>query len=226
LSIARRLGLPAAASEVRRFDDEVAIVVTRYDRLWDDDAQRFRRIHQEDMCQALGVRPMWKYQNEGGPGPVEIAGLLRTHSSRAAEDIETFVDALVLNWLIAGTDAHAKNYAVLHGAGGRLRLAPLYDVASALPYERLVREKLKLAMKVGGTYRLREVGRKRWEKLARELAIAPDALVDRIREVMAAMPDVVSDVRARCRDEGLTHTLIDTLATETVRHVRECASTF
>ena len=36
--------------------------------------------------------------------------------------------------LIAGTDAHAKNYAILIGAGGQIRLTPLYDVASTLPY--------------------------------------------------------------------------------------------
>jgi len=43
------------------------------------------------------------------------------------------IDALAWNWLIAGTDAHAKNYSLLL-AGNDVRLAPLYDVASALPY--------------------------------------------------------------------------------------------
>ena len=36
------------------------------------------------------------------------------------------------NWLIAGTDEHAQNYGLLL-AGDQVRLAPLYDVASALP---------------------------------------------------------------------------------------------
>jgi serine/threonine-protein kinase HipA len=41
-----------------------------------------------------------------------------------------FFDALMVNWLICGTDAHAKNYSLLL-AGRQVRLAPLYDVASA-----------------------------------------------------------------------------------------------
>jgi len=35
--------------------------------------------------------------------------------------------------MIAGADAHGKNYALLIGAQARVRLAPLYDVASVLP---------------------------------------------------------------------------------------------
>lgn len=71
-------------------------------------------------------------------------------------------------WVIAGTDAHA-NYSVLIGRGGELRLAPLYDIASFLPYVGHGLRKLKLAMKIGGTYRLREIGVHAWDKLAKEL---------------------------------------------------------
>src|SRR6185437_13558152 len=66
LAVARELGLPAASADVRRFDREIAIVVERYDRL------RMRggivRVHQEDVCQALGVMPTTKYESDGGPG--------------------------------------------------------------------------------------------------------------------------------------------------------------
>lgn len=58
-----------------------------------------------------------------------------------------FADASIWNWLIAGTDAHAKNYSPLL-AGNQVRLVPLYDVASALPYG-AHENKLRLAMKVG-----------------------------------------------------------------------------
>jgi hypothetical protein len=62
-----------------------------------------------------------------------------------------FVDALIWNWLIGGTDAHAKNYSLLM-AGDQVRLAPLYDIASALPYG-MHERKLRFAMKLGGDYR-------------------------------------------------------------------------
>src|SRR4051812_14322554 len=86
------------------------------------------------MCQALGVHPGSKYQNEGGPTPKAVVDLLREHSADAVADVAAFIDALIFNWLIVGTDAHAKNYSILHQQGGRTRLAPLYDLASILPY--------------------------------------------------------------------------------------------
>jgi serine/threonine-protein kinase HipA len=82
LSLARSLGLSAASSEVRWFGNEVAIVVERYDRVRGLDPLSILRLHQEDICQALGAPPTAKYQNEGGPGPEEIIRLLRSHSSQ------------------------------------------------------------------------------------------------------------------------------------------------
>ena len=111
----------------------MAIVVERYDRVRMEGS--IRRLHQEDTCQALGLPPTGKYENENGPGVAPIVELLRTYSSRPTDDVWTFVQALALNWLIGGTDAHAKNYSVLIGAGGRARLAPLYDIASTPTYD-------------------------------------------------------------------------------------------
>lgn len=45
--------------------------------------------------------------------------------------VDRFVQALVFNWLIAGTDAPNKNYGLVL-SGIDARVAPLYDVASAL----------------------------------------------------------------------------------------------
>jgi hypothetical protein len=70
------------------------------------------------------------------------------------------------------------------------------------------------------------VSRKHWEKLARELLLRPDALLDRIRGMMDAIPDVVSDVRVHCQREGLSHPLIETLAAETTARARECGRSF
>ena len=72
-------------------------------------------MHQEDLCQALGVPPTRKYQNEGGPGVREVTKLLRDVMPPDVADaaVWRFADALIWNWLIAGTDAHAKNYSLL-----------------------------------------------------------------------------------------------------------------
>ena len=151
LDAASRAGLIAAESRVVRFESESAVVITRYDRR--RIAGRVVRVHQEDLCQALGVAPDRKYQSEGGPGPAEICRLLRAVMPDAVAEasVRRFADALIWNWIIAGTDAHAKNYSLLL-AGRQVRLAPLYDITSALPYEN--ERHLRLAMKVGDAYDL------------------------------------------------------------------------
>ncbi len=182
------------------------------------------RLHQEDLCQALGVRPQAKYQNEGGPSPGQIAELLRAASDRPADDVQTFADALVYNWLIAGTDAHAKNYSLLHGRGGRVRLAPLYDLASALPFPELDPNKLKLAMKLGGHYRVREIGARELRKTGEELGLDRGVFLARCRELCAALPPAAEAVHDECSQNGLDHPILERLANVLKARARKCAS--
>lgn len=206
LELARALGLPAVGSRIMHFQDETAIVVERYDRVRIN--ANLRRVHQEDMCQALSIPPTRKYQNEGGPGIRDIVELLRTYSTSPREDVGAFLDSMAFNWLIAGTDAHGKNYALLIGAEGRVRLAPLYDLASALPYPDIEVEKAKLSMKLGGEYRLRNIGLHHWRNLAEELRLDPDAVVHRVDDFARQLGDRVSEIKQRMTDEGLAHPLI------------------
>jgi serine/threonine-protein kinase HipA len=114
--------------------------------------------------------------------------------------------ALILGWLIRATDAHAKNFSVLIAAGAQVRLAPLYDISSALPYPKQVDlRRANLAMKIGGTYRLREIGKRDWEKLAVENKISPKMVHDRIERLMDVMPQKCSAVAETLAREGITH---------------------
>ena len=108
LMLARSLGLSAAQSTVMHFKKEIAIVIERYDR--QRKGNDIIRVHREDICQVLGIAPAKNYQNEGGPSAYDIVQLLRTYSTDRETDLNTFIDALGFNWLITGTDAHAKNY--------------------------------------------------------------------------------------------------------------------
>lgn len=224
LALARALGLPVATSTVMRFEDEVVFVVDRYDRQATD--RGVIRIHQEDMCQALGVPPTHKYENEGGPGVSAIAGLLREHSRAPVEDVQTFLDAVALNWLIGGTDAHAKNYSILIGAAGRIRLAPLYDVASILPYDDFDAMRVKLAMKIGGKYRLRDISPRSWEKVADELGLDQRAVSERIRAMADALPAAAEGVQRDMRDAGMAHEIVDRLADRLKEHAAKSSNLF
>lgn len=217
--LARNLGLPAAQSKVRRFKDEVAIVVERYDR--QQKGNDIIRVHQEDTCQALGIMPTKKYQNEGGPSAANIIDLLRTYSTDRDTDLDTFVTALGFNWLIAGTDAHAKNYSLLL-SGPDVRLAPLYDIASILPYDEVDLRKAKLAMKIGGEYKVELIGLRQWQKFARDVRTNADQLIEVLISMAKHLPDEVAAARALAREEGLNNALIDRLAKQLSERAHEC----
>jgi len=61
--------LKPAKSKVHFVLDRSFLLVERYNRLIDAQGHR-QRLHQEDFCQALGVVPEMKYENEGGPDSV------------------------------------------------------------------------------------------------------------------------------------------------------------
>jgi serine/threonine-protein kinase HipA len=214
LDAARRAKLLAVRTTVSRFGEETAVVVTRYDRRAAPGGE-IARIHQEDLCQALGVPPGRKYQNEGGPAPAQIARLLRDAMPPAVaeEAVWRFADALIWNWLIGGTDAHAKNYSLLL-AGDQVRLSPLYDVASALPYGTHER-KLRFAMKIGGDYGV-FLRRNTWPGAARDLGLDAAALIDRARELAVVAPDAFADAASAsdvvALDRSLPNRLLELVA--------------
>lgn len=213
LDAAGRAGLVVARTHVARFGDESAIVVKRYDRRVHDG--RLGRIHQEDVCQALGLHPDRKYQCDGGPGPAAVVDLLRNVMAPLAADdaVWRFFDALIWNWLIAGTDAHAKNYSLLL-AGDEVRFAPLYDVASALPYD-VHERKLHFAMKIGDDYRVHPE-RNTWDKAARELGLDVDRALDRVATLAEKAPDAFTDAanaaEVAALDRPLPTRLVDLIA--------------
>jgi serine/threonine-protein kinase HipA len=233
LALARALGLPAAQSSVVRWEDQVAIAVARYDRATPAPGYLVR-VHQEDACQALGVHPAQKYEKDGGPGVADCVGLLLARSNRPERDARRFLEAVAFNWLIAGTDAHAKNYGLLLGAGGAVRLAPLYDLLSAAPYPmRLPIQKITLAMRVGREYGVRRVGAPHWTTLAGTLVAAhgPRALggwdvpglLDALLAQAEATPDHARDVAQRAAADGLAAVVVTRWADAVAERAAYCA---
>lgn len=219
LDAAGRAGLLVATTHVAEFAGESAIVVDRYDR--STIGGEVRRIHQEDLCQALSVPPARKYQSDGGPGPKEIARLFRqVMPPRAADEaIWRFLDALAWNWLIAGTDAHAKNYSLLVAAN-EVRLAPLYDVASALPYDDSKEHKLRFAMKIGGDYRVLPY-HNTWPRAASDLGLNQDEVVQRVEALAERAADAFSDAASTAAvtslGRDLPARLVDLVAERVIR---------
>jgi serine/threonine-protein kinase HipA len=205
LTAMSRLGLLTVRTRVERYEDQTAIVVARYDRRRDVSGHQVR-VHQEDLCQALSKDPRTKYQNEGGPGPADVTALLRRTMPRtvAITASRLFLDALLVNWLITGTDAHAKNYSLLL-QGSQVRLAPLYDVASALPYQ-FAEQKLRLAMKFGSGYLVNPQSSP-WKRLAADVGIGEDAVRDRAADLTERITDAFADTAADPEVAELSSTL-------------------
>ena len=217
--IARRLSFFAARSSVLTLNETTYIVIERFDRLPPERGSAFlRRVHQEDMCQALGLMPGAKYQQDGGPGIPDIVALIRRVSSSPDDDVYRFIDANAFNWLIGGTDAHAKNYSLLIGADNQIRLSPLYDLSSQLPYPELVDQ--RVAMKIGDEYSIPLIGFKEWQALASACAIDSEMLMNRLRQLADALPDAVSAARDQALADGLNREVVTTLADLLILHAK------
>jgi len=220
LQVASLLGLPAAASEIVEFGDERAIVVERFDRTRTPDGEVVR-IHQEDMCQALGVPPMMKYQRDGGPGPAAIADLLREHSSSPEADVERFARALVFNWVIGGTDAHAKNYGMLL-RGRQARLAPLYDLATATVLPEWNPHQWELAMRVDKKGKFKYITRGDWERMARRLGVPFDLVRDTTTEYAARIGDAIQTA-AQSHVLAINPAFVDRMTDAVTTHATDAA---
>jgi serine/threonine-protein kinase HipA len=164
------------------------LIVARYDRDLTQDP--VRRLHQEDLCQALGKPHFEKYQAEGGPGIVETMALIDEVSTAPARDRPQLWLALVFNVLIGNCDAHGKNYSLLYDSRAP-RLAPLYDLVSTAAYEQLT---TRLAMSIDGARKLGEVDYPAWKQLAGEIGFAPRFLEQRMAPFIARVREVVPEL--------------------------------
>src|ERR1700733_11490819 len=146
MRLAAVAGLRAAKVETRIVEDVEYLLVERYERVHQKNAEgatTLDRLHQEDFCQALGIVSESKYQIEGGPSLKQCFALLRDVSSAPVIDLARLLDAVIYNYLVGNNDAHGKNFSLLYRPlekGGRdTRLSPFYDIVSTVYYPDLSR---------------------------------------------------------------------------------------
>lgn len=137
---ARLLGNRVASSELMRIGDWDVLVSERYDRASVNG--QWRRLHQEDLCQALSVPPSKKYQRlDGGPGIADIAGLVRSLPLTADRRSTgtAFYRALVFNVIAGCTDAHAKNYSLMLEQRSRAAVEQVHGKSALAVADELLR---------------------------------------------------------------------------------------
>lgn len=220
MTLARAVGLPVPRVELAPTSSPV-LLVERYDRERTPQGDVVR-LHQEDFCQALGLPPDMKYENEGGPSLALLFETLSRASIAPLPDRRELLRWVLFNVLIGNADAHAKNLSLLigrrHDTDGP-RLAPFYDLVCTAAYHALSR---KAAQKIGGEYRTGALSSRHWNRFAATLGIK-DAylrslgleLCDRVEaaaesaaEQIGGAPDVVRRTVAE-RTRRLRHALSD-----------------
>ncbi|MCV2367224.1 type II toxin-antitoxin system HipA family toxin [Roseateles oligotrophus] len=208
MRLAAAMQMPAAQVEIRHAGAQPFLLVRRYDRLPATGAAGMdatdgtadapsQRLHQEDFCQAMGIVPEHKYQNEGGPSLAQAFQLLRQVTRPNAPQVLRLLDAVVFNALIGNHDAHGKNFSLLYGASAtqpRVELAPLYDLLCTAVYPQLTD---KMAMKIGSKYRFTELLPRHWEQFAHEADLSRAQVRKRVLDIANRLPSRAEATRGQ-----------------------------
>jgi serine/threonine-protein kinase HipA len=128
---AKQCGIKAAATSiVVDKNGEEGLLVERFDRTYQRESKRFLRHHLEDACQFLGRYPQDKYRLSLR----QIADGISALATGPQIEILRLIELYLFSYLIGNGDLHGKNISLLEDSGGRIRLAPGYDLLSTLPY--------------------------------------------------------------------------------------------
>lgn len=180
LKLASQVGVEASTSAIASFAGEEALAVKRWDR---NDG---KRLHAEDLLQALGDRPNNKYRV---PDKV-VQKLLAPHGLG-----RPYLRQMLFNVAVGDSDVHAKNYSVLL-SGGQVRLAPLYD---SLPIFLWPEYEQTLSVTEGGKKALGDVEREDWVVWARRAGWEPDLVLTELDDIFprvaALLPSTIRDIR-------------------------------
>jgi serine/threonine-protein kinase HipA len=195
------VGLPAAQTELEVIAGRPCLISRRFDR--STDGTTSVRLHQEDLCQALGVPSNLKYEQSFGPGFHRSCGLLR-EIGRAA-DVATLVRIAVLNFVLGNSDAHGKNFAILFAELGR-QLAPLYDVVSTAVYDEV---EDAMAMAIGSNFEPEQVRLDDWLDMSADCDLAPARFLTLVRATAIEVRRCCESVAALARAEGWHVPVID-----------------
>ena len=196
-ALARAAGLNAVENTLLMQTNPPCLLIRRYDRYSDAPAGPVARVHQEDMCQALGLPAGRKYEQEGGPSLSRTAAVIRKASVNPLQDVQALLRWTAFNVVSGNADAHGKNLALLHTAEG-VRLAPLYDLVCTRIYLRLDR---RLAMSIGGHRDMDSLLAQHWTREAKKLEMGAPVVLKMVRTATRAILEALEPTRAAFETE-------------------------
>ncbi len=214
LGLAASMGLTSVTATAETIAEVPCLIVSRFDRTVNPDGS-VTRIHQEDVCQALGRdaeahQGRGKYEAFGGPRWSDMAMLIERYSSRREAELEKLVRTVVFTVLTGNADAHGKNFAFLHPGPDTVELAPLYDTVPTVMWPKL---RTDAAMTVGG---VRVLGDVRLDDVVREVSTWSSGVPTASEVSMAT----VEEISALARGGGVPRDFGDFIAVRSTRFVR------
>jgi serine/threonine-protein kinase HipA len=143
LELARAAGLRVCGTRLERVGDRDALMLDRFDREWNPEANAYWRHGLVSGLTAIDAedgylgRERWSY-------PL-LADELRRWSVKSNDDRRELFLRMVFNAMVTNNDDHPRNHALLHTRNG-WRLSPAYDI---LPVPMVSVERRDLALEVG-----------------------------------------------------------------------------
>ncbi len=128
----RLAGVRTANTSIGDVSGRAVLMVTRFDRLLGPDGQH-GRLHQENLCQSVGLHPRNKYQRRNGPSYKQLADVLVSHAADPELELIELLRQVAATVSVGNTDAHGCNYGFLI-KDGEVTLAPAYDVANTTAF--------------------------------------------------------------------------------------------
>jgi serine/threonine-protein kinase HipA len=184
MKTAKECGIDVPKVEIRKINETEFFLIERYDRVID--ANRIRRLQQEDFAQALGIWSNDKYEVTFK----DCAKVLMMLSKPAISKAQ-FVEQVVFNYLIGNCDAHGKNFSLIYKENGEIEISPAYDILCTCVYEDL---DSFMAMKIGKTNIINEVTLKDWHLFAKQLDISPNFVEKILIKQSKKIPNVLEKV--------------------------------
>ncbi|WP_428343238.1 HipA domain-containing protein [Mycobacterium sp.] len=205
LALSRRCGLSDNAVWIERIGNTTALVAERYDRSVHSDGT-IHRLHQEDMCQAVGIRPKDKY--EIGRPSEHMARVLREFADTPLQEITNIFKQVAFRAIVGDEDGHGKNYSLmLHE--GVVKVSPLYDSLSTLEYPELSGT---MGAKIGAQQSLAKVDRQALLAEAKAMGLpartAEQALDELSTHIRAGIENLPAEITKDWPSEHLIETVL------------------
>ena len=190
--LAKAVGLNTIDIQLGLLGGSGYTISKRYDR---KSGQKIERIHQEDFCQALGLKE--KYQRAETPSFAQCYKLIIEHSRNPLNDAEQLLKWQIFNLIAGNSDAHIKNISFLY-EDNETRLAPFYDLLCTRAIEHLDEN---LALHIGNQKKPNLVSKNDLIELSSQCQVRPKRILNIAHQMLIDINNNKELVKAKIEEQ-------------------------